>query len=81
MQPVLTWLAHEVSQLRLNVPLLFLQLLLFHPGKNHRTDELLPFHAPVLDPSHIMRLKPHLCIAHHLGRGWWVGGNLPPSHF
>lgn len=26
-------------------------------------------------------LKPHLCVAHHLGRGWWVWGNLPPSHF
>lgn len=63
-----TWFAHEVSQLCLNVPLLLLQLLLLHPGRNHRSDELLPLHAPGLDPSHIV-LKPHLCIADHLSMG------------
>lgn len=66
MQLVLTWLAHEVSQLHLNVPLLLLQLLLLHPGRNHRSDELLPLHAPGLDPSHIV-VKPHLRIADHVG--------------
>ena len=69
MQPVLTWLAHEVSQLRLNVPLLLLQLLLFHPGRNHRSDELLPLHALGLDPSHIV-LKPHVCIAGRTRPTW-----------
>lgn len=67
-QPVPTWLAHEVSQLHLNVPLLLLQLLLFHPGRNHRNDELLPLHAPGLDLSHIV-LMPQLCIADQLGMG------------
>lgn len=67
--PVLTWFVHEASQLHLNIPLLLLQVLLLHPGRNDRSDELLPCHAPGLDPSLVM-LKPHLCVAHHLGRGW-----------
>lgn len=67
-QLVLTWLAHEMSQLHLNVPLLLLQLLLFHPGRNHRSDELLLLHAPGLDPSHIVQ-KLHHCIADHLATG------------
>lgn len=38
MWPVLTWFAHEASQLHLNIPLLLLQVLLLHPGRNDRSD-------------------------------------------
>lgn len=57
-----------MSQLHLNVPLLLLQFLLLHPGRNHRSDELLPLPAPGMDTSHVV-LKPLLYTADHMGAG------------